>query len=329
MCTKPRIIVPRVHYHVTSKGVSGEKILEDRKLKRFFLRELAISLEKFSYRCCSWSVMDDHYHLIVESSDEPISKFMQRLNSVYAKKFNREKGREGVVFFRRYASIITEETELKKLIRYVHLNPVRCGDCSLEELDGYEWCGHGSLVRGEDGILDRRTLLNQFGGSDPLEEYRSYLKFPEPDSQTDDTIIKVRNANRGKQNFSEPELWIIGSDEFIRTVLEMDRCRRARIARHITCGISLERLHGSMQKFLYSEKDELFCQGRINQKSTARELFAYAGVRRYDYQNTELAEYLMTTASAISRMVSRFRRLSGRDYLLDSLCADPVQATAF
>ncbi|MFP4015162.1 MAG: transposase [Chitinispirillaceae bacterium] len=329
MCTKPRIIVPRVHYHVTSKGVSGEKILEDRKLKRFFLRELAISLEKFSYRCCSWSVMDDHYHLIVESSDEPISKFMQRLNSVYAKKFNREKGREGVVFFRRYASIITEETELKKLIRYVHLNPVRCGDCSLEELDGYEWCGHGSLVRGEDGILDRRTLLNQFGGSDPLEEYRSYLKFPEPDSQTDDTIIKVRNANRGKLNFSLPELWVIGSDEFIRTVLEKDRCRRARIARHITLDTPLEKLHAKLQICLEFEREELYSQGRINQKSTARELFAYAGVCRYDFRGTELAEYLNVTASAVSRMITRFGKISGGDYLLKSVCGNSTPATVY
>ncbi|MFP4243047.1 MAG: transposase, partial [Chitinispirillaceae bacterium] len=95
MCTKPRIIVPGVFYQVYSKGVSGEKIFGNPEMKKFFLRELAVTLEKFSFKCCSWSIMDDHYHLVVKSSDVPISKFMQRLNSVYAKKFNREKGREG------------------------------------------------------------------------------------------------------------------------------------------------------------------------------------------------------------------------------------------
>lgn len=329
MCTKPRIIVPNVYYQISSKGVSGEKIFGKTELKRFFLRELAKSLKKFSYRCCCWSLMDNHYHLVVESSEVPISKFMQRLNSVYAKKFNREMGREGVVFFRRYASIISEETELRKLIRYVHLNPVRCGDCTLEELDSYEWCGHGALAREEDDILDRGTILDQFSGSDPLAEYRSYITSPDSDLETDETIIRVRDANRGKLNFFIPELWVIGSSEFIRMVLEKDRLRRARIARHLISGVSLEMLHENLQISFCSQKDELFLQGRINQKSTARELFAYAGVCRYDFLTTELAEYLKTTASAVSRMISRFGRISDRDYLLDSVCGDSVPAAVF
>ncbi|MFP4165102.1 MAG: transposase, partial [Chitinispirillaceae bacterium] len=305
MCTKPRIIVPGVFYQVYSKGVSGEKIFGNPEMKKFFLRELAVTLEKFSFKCCSWSIMDDHYHLVVKSSDVPISKFMQRLNSVYAKKFNREKGREGVVFFRRYASIISQETELKKLIRYVHLNPVRCGACTLEELDHYEWSGHRALIRGNDDILDRSTLLKQFSGPEPLEAYRCYMALKGPEGQNDEIIGRVRSANRGKLNFFRPELWVIGSIDFVRTVLQMDRCRRARIARHIITETSLRRLHENLQNTLYSETDELFLQGRVNQKSTARELFAYAGSCCYDYRNTEIAAYLKITASAVSRMVSR------------------------
>ncbi|MFP4681810.1 MAG: transposase [Chitinispirillaceae bacterium] len=318
MCTKPRIIAPHVFYHVTSKGVSGEKILKERNMKEFFLKQLAVSLEKFSFQCCAWSVMDDHYHLIVKSSDVSISKFMQRLNSVYAKKFNREKSREGVVFFRRYASIISEETELKKLIRYVHLNPVRCGSCTLKELDNYEWCGHENLINAnKNKFLDKKTLLSQFSGSDPLSAYRKYVTTPDPDWQSDETIRRVRNANRGKLNFWKPELWVIGSDDFIRTVLEKDRCRKARIARHITTGTSLDMLHELLQNSLHSEKDELFLQGRINQKSTARELFAHTGACCYDFRGTEIAEHLKITASAVSRMVSRYNRISGREFLLN------------
>ncbi|MFW6245515.1 MAG: transposase, partial [Fibrobacterota bacterium] len=160
MCTKPRIIVPGVYYQIYSRGVFGENIFPNTELKNFFLKELAITLKKFSYCCCSWSLQENHYHLVVKSSEVPISKFMQRLNSVYAKKYNRERGREGVVFFRRYASIISEETELKNLIRYVHLNPVRCGACTLDKLDDYEWCGHRAALRKDnDDILDRNELL--------------------------------------------------------------------------------------------------------------------------------------------------------------------------
>ncbi|MFW6244561.1 MAG: transposase [Fibrobacterota bacterium] len=321
MCTKPRIIVPEVYYHVSSKGVSGEKIFTSQNLKHFFLMELSITLELYSYECCSWSLMDNHYHLVVKASDVPISKFMQRLNSVFAKKFNFENGREGVVFFRRYASVISEESELRKLIRYVHLNPVRCGACTLEELDRYEWCGHKELINENNrGILNRELLLNQYSGTDPFETYLNFLA--ESNYESDKTIQIVRNANKGKVNFSSPECWILGSDDFIRNVLEKDRCRRARIARHIREGISLEQIHKELQICLCSENNELFLQGRVNQKSTARELFAYLGVCRFDFYVTETADYLKITSSAVSRMISRYSRISEGDYLLRSVCGD-------
>lgn len=321
MCTKPRIIVSGVYYQVTSKGVSGEKIFLDHEMKRFFLRELSVTLKKYAYECCSWSLMDDHYHLVVKSSEALICKFMQRLNSVLAKKFNCQNSREGVVFFRRYASVISDETELKKIIRYVHLNPVRCGACTLEDLDRYEWCGHKELIdENSYGLVDRKLLLDQFAGPDSMETYRNYIA--EPDYDGDETICRVRNANAGKLNFSKPECWVIGSDDFVRMVLEKDRCRKARIARHIAENITLEHIHGELQIGLCSEKNELFEQGRINQKSTARELFAYLGFCRYEFYLTEIADYLRVTSSAVSRMVSRYSRITEWDYLLRSVCGN-------
>ncbi|MFP4014674.1 MAG: transposase [Chitinispirillaceae bacterium] len=318
MCTKPRIIVPAVFYQVCSRGVFGENIFPTPELKAFFLKELAITLKKFAFLCCSWSLQDDHYHLVVKSSDVPISKFMQRLNSVYAKKFNRERGREGVVFFRRYASVISEEIELKKIIRYVHLNPVRCGECTLEGLDHYQWSGHKALMQeGGDDILDKGCLLDQFPGSDSLDQYKTYLLSGAPDCSNDEVIRIVRNANRGKMNFSKPELWVIGSPDFIRMILERDRCRRARVARHITFNTPLEKIHASLQLCLNCEKEELFLQGRVNQKSTSRELFAYLGACCYDFQNTEIANYLGITGSGVSRMVSRYARISRWQYLVE------------
>lgn len=319
MCTKPCIIVPGVFYHVYSKGVFGEDIFPTSELKNFFLKELAITLKMFSFICCSWSLQKNHYHLVVKASEVAISRFMQRLNSVYAKKYNRERGREGVVFFRRFASVITETTELKKLISYVHLNPVRSGDCLLEGLDHYEWCGHKTVVQGvADDILDRECLLDQFGGSDPLCRYRNYISSEDSTFNNDKTIKIVRDANRGKVNSSKPELWIIGSPDFVRIILEKDRCRRARVARHITEDITFEKLHHALQLCLYCEKEELFHQGRLNQKSTSRELFAFLGVCCYDFHAVEIADYLGITGSGVSRMISRYARITQREYLVKS-----------
>jgi hypothetical protein len=51
---------------------------------------------------------------------------MQRLLTGYAQQFNRRHRRHGVLFQNRYKSILCEEDSyLRGLVRYIHLNPLR------------------------------------------------------------------------------------------------------------------------------------------------------------------------------------------------------------
>jgi REP element-mobilizing transposase RayT len=160
--SKPRIVVSNVFYEVTSKGARGAAIFDTDDLKTFFLTQFTNTLKMFNYQCYGWSLLDDHYHLILKSSETSISKFMQRLNSVYARHYNKVKNELGTVFYRRFASIIVqEETGLKDLIRYVHLNPVRANICTTDELDTYKWCGHQSLLNNKsDQIQNTGVIMN-------------------------------------------------------------------------------------------------------------------------------------------------------------------------
>lgn len=58
-------------------------------------------------------------------------------------------------------------------------------------------------------------------------------------------------------------------------------------------------------------------QGRTNIRSTARELFAYVARFRFDFSGVKIAEYLKKSDSAVSRMLSRFENLNGKDYLVE------------
>ena len=59
---------------------------------------------------------------------------MRRLLTGYVVGFNRRHGRSGQLFQNRYKSIVCqEETYLRELVRYIHLNPVRAG--MVEGLD--------------------------------------------------------------------------------------------------------------------------------------------------------------------------------------------------
>ena len=87
MCTQPRMVVPFAFYQVTSKSICDQKIFPDNTFKTFFLKSYLFSQKLLSMP--RLVIMDDHFYMVVKSSDISISKFMQRLNSVYAKYFNR------------------------------------------------------------------------------------------------------------------------------------------------------------------------------------------------------------------------------------------------
>jgi hypothetical protein len=92
--------------------------------------------------------MSNHAHFLFRSGPSGIAKLMRRLLTGYAISFNRRCRRNGQLFQNRYKSIICQEdTYLKELLRYIHLNPVRAKMVAdLTALARYEFCGHGVLV---------------------------------------------------------------------------------------------------------------------------------------------------------------------------------------
>ena len=105
-----------------------------------FLQLLRTTRKRFEWRCLAHCLLGTHYHLIIEASQENLSSGMQRLNSVYAKRFNRRYGYRGHVFEDRFASfVIEDEPHLQAAVAYVHQNPVRAGLCKRAE--EWRWSG--------------------------------------------------------------------------------------------------------------------------------------------------------------------------------------------
>ena len=70
--------------------------------------------------------MDNHYHLIIELTEENLSRAGQWLNLSYTNWFNRRHQRTGHLFQGRFKSVTVDAMEWGlSLSRYVHLNPVR------------------------------------------------------------------------------------------------------------------------------------------------------------------------------------------------------------
>ncbi|NLP04047.1 MAG: hypothetical protein GX089_16250, partial [Fibrobacter sp.] len=60
--------------------------------------------------------------------------------------------------------------------------------------------------------------------------------------------------------------------------------------------------------------------GRINEISTAREIFALVGVSHFGFSCINLANYLGVSGSAVSKMISRSCRINGIEFFKEMVC---------
>nr|WP_306801361.1 transposase [Endozoicomonas sp. ONNA1] len=113
-------------YHVTSRGNERKPIYLEEVDFSLFLDVLAEVCHRFNWVIHSWCLMNNHYHLVVETPDGNLSAGMRQLNGVYTTRFNRCHRRVGHLFQGRYKAILVDKTAyLLELSRYVVLNPVR------------------------------------------------------------------------------------------------------------------------------------------------------------------------------------------------------------
>ncbi len=173
-----RIEYPGALYHITSRGNAKQVIFLDDEDMLLFLRLLGKVVKEFEWNCYSYCLMDNHYHLLVETPKANLSRGMQLLNGTYAQKFNDRHKRVGHVLQGRYHSVIVDKEEyLLEVCRYIVLNPVRAG--MVGNPAEYRWsCYLGILYqRKAVPFLDTSYVLSLFSqpGRKSEDEYRAFV----------------------------------------------------------------------------------------------------------------------------------------------------------
>ena len=165
-----RIEFPGAVYHITSRGNARQNIVADDQDRTQFLTLLAHVIDRFGWLCHAYCLMDNHYHLLLETPQPNLSLGMRQLNGRYTQTFNRRHERVGHLFQGRFTAILVEkDAHLLELCRYVVLNPVRAkmvahprlwlwssyratgGDTSAPLWLTVEW------VRGQFGVRQREA----------------------------------------------------------------------------------------------------------------------------------------------------------------------------
>ena len=142
-----------------------------------FLEILAGSRTIYSVKLYAGVLMENHFHLLLETPLGNLNEFMRRFNITYTSFFNRRHQRVGHLYQGRYKSFLVEkENYLSALSRYIHLNPARTDDMKsrsakekMRFLLDYRWSTLPGYVTGKGRWpgVDYGLVLADYGGDHP------------------------------------------------------------------------------------------------------------------------------------------------------------------
>ncbi len=190
-----------------SRGNRKSKIFLDDRDRLDFLETLSAARERFNVRWQSFTLMNTHYHLKVETPEGNISKAMQFVNGTFTQSWNRRHRTTGHLFEGRFKSPLIENGWYSlNVVRYIALNPVHA--CYVRHAAEWPWSSHRALAGlvSPPEFLDLRWLRNCFDGSSLRECQRQYQRLIDDEER--------RVADFGNE-------FVVGSDEYRSNVREL------------------------------------------------------------------------------------------------------------
>lgn len=169
MARSIRLDYPGAWHHVMHRGARRAPIFQDDAHCLLWLETAEETVGRFGIEIHAWSLMPNHYHMLVRSPLGTLSRAMRHLNAAYTQRVNRIHRWDGPVFRGRFRSrLIEDERYQRYLMAYIHLNPVRAHLVHRPDEDG--WTSYRQLV-GLDPMnpwlsTGARDLL--FGGAEQL-----------------------------------------------------------------------------------------------------------------------------------------------------------------
>src|SRR5829696_2253464 len=129
MARKRRRDLPSpAYYHATCRGVEQRIIFFDDEDRAFWVRLLIDVAQRYDWVVHAWVILDNHVHLLVETTQPNLSAGMHRLNGLYAPAFNRRYKRVGHLFQNRFeARVVEGDDYLEVVTNYVLENSTRVG----------------------------------------------------------------------------------------------------------------------------------------------------------------------------------------------------------
>jgi len=136
-----RIEYPGAFYHIMNRGRARHRIYRNQADYQRFIHLLSETCAMWAIRVHVYSLMPNHYHLLMETPRGNVSRAMRHLDGVYTQRYNRAHGSDGTLFRGRYKAIlIDKDSYLLQVVRYIHLNPIQAK--IVREPGDHPWTSH-------------------------------------------------------------------------------------------------------------------------------------------------------------------------------------------
>jgi len=147
--------------HITSKGNRGACLYPNRADYLFFLQRLRMDAIAHGVSVHAYCLMPNHFHLLVEVADRPVSTFMHGLLQRHAQYINRLYRHHGHVFADRFWSKRCDyDFYFLAVLGYIHLNPIRAG--LTRNVAQYPWSSHRAYIGREEAPWVNTRALELF-----------------------------------------------------------------------------------------------------------------------------------------------------------------------
>jgi REP-associated tyrosine transposase len=322
-----RIDAPGVLHHVMGRGIERRKIFLNDVDRTDFINRLATLCQEGAMEVYAWVLMPNHFHILCKTKNLPLAAIMRRILTGYAVNFNKRHRRYGHLFQNRYKSIVCQEDSyLKELVRYIHLNQIRGRLVKdLKDLNENPWSGHSAILgKIKRNWQNTEYVLFFFGDKDHSgTNYSRYIKKGIGQGHRPELVggglirsmggwsAVLASRQRGERRVADQR--ILGDSKFVTSVISELSDRIKKNLRLSGQRIDIHALAERVSVGFDVSVPELRSGSRRIPVSEARRVLSWISVRELGYSGAEVARFLGVTNSCVTRTIAKGKRPDTRN----------------
>src|ERR1700722_6745330 len=302
MSRRSRLHVPGGVYYVVQRSNANQPIFTDAADYAIFERLLATMLARCRARVHAFCWEVDAIHLALQVTDMPVGRLMQRLSSQYARRVHRRQGNGGHLFQQRYHSLLIDpDAYLLKLIRHLHLIPVR--SLTVSDPNDYALSSQRAYLGMTQVPWLTTSVALRMLAQRPEQARYAYrrLMFEAP------AVDEGTQFERGCE-YDPP---VLGDRQFMADIPRHMRVYRS--------SYSLNQVIDTVSCTLGVERSEVLSRSRQRRLSLARALITWYATERGVATLAEVARRLERDPSTLFVGVERYRTLRPELFNLTAL----------